>query len=124
MGMSRGGGLTCTGERRESTIVTEVRARPAGGAARPAGRTRLALWARLVLATGGAYLVCYSVTGALAVLLPLHPHESVTAAGLMTPLVAACAVLFAVSARSLTAAAVGMGGIAASALAVTVLAGL
>lgn len=85
---------------------------------------RLALGVRVALATFGAYAVCYTVTGALAVMLPLRADESVTVAGLLTPLWAAGAVLAAFCVRSVKHATLGMGGLAACALLITSIAGL
>jgi len=83
----------------------------------------LALGVRLALATVGAYAVCYTATGALAFLLPLRADESVTVAGLLTPLWAVGGVLAAFCIRSVKHATLGMGGLAACALLITSISG-
>lgn len=71
--------------------------------------------ARVLLAVVGGYAICYAVTGALAVLLPLGAHEKVTTAGLLTPLTALIGPFVAFSMSRLRDAGLVAGGIAGSA---------
>lgn len=72
----------------------------------------LEIAARVLLAVVGGYAICYAVTGALAVVLPLDAHERVTTAGLLTPLTALIGPIIAFSMTRLRDAGLVAGGIA------------
>lgn len=60
---------------------------------------------RILLAFVGAYAIAYTVSGALALTLPMAAHEGVTTAGLLTPPLAVLGAMLAFSARSIQRAA-------------------